>query len=136
MTLKPLAALLLAIPMVAFAGKAERDFLAKEMDPAVQASTAAVSKSCGCAVKFDIKADSYSNVDQLYTARNFVRTIGEKAPGYCSDAPSKAAVCKLKTIEVVKGTEVVFKFAGGKGTAVTDDSSSPSWDMVAAQVDK
>ena len=72
-------------------------------------------------------------MDQLRNAHNFVRAVGDGAARHCTDAPSKAAVCKMKTLDVSRGASVDFKFAGGKGTATTDVSSYPSWDMIAAQ---
>jgi hypothetical protein len=128
--------LLATVPLPAVAGKAERDFVSKEVEPAIQASGEKISKTCGCALKIDLKIDGFTDVDQLRNARNFVRAVGDGAAGHCTDAPSKAAVCKMKTLEVSRGTSVSFKFAGGKGTATTDVSSYPSWDMIAAQVDK
>jgi hypothetical protein len=133
---KMLPALLAIAPLLAFAGKAERDFVSQEVEPAIKASGEKVGKSCGCPLKFDVKLDSFTDVDQLRNARNFVRAVGDGAAGHCTDAPSKAAVCKMKTLEVSRGASVGFKFAAGKGTATTDISSYPSWDMIAAQVDK
>ena len=131
-----LAALLALAPLLAFAGKAERDFVSQEVEPAIKASGEKISKSCGCPMKLDVKLDGFTDVDQLRNARNFVRAVADGAAGHCTDAPSKAAVCKMKTLEVSHGASVGFKFAGGKGTATTDVSSYPSWDMIAAQVDK
>lgn len=141
MTFQLRASLLLALPLLAvlpstFAGKAERDFVSQEVEPARQATAAAIQKSCGCAIKFDVKTDGYADVDGLRTARNFVKAVGEHAPGYCTDAPSKAAVCKLKTVEVSKGNSAAFQFTAGKGVVTTDSSSYPSWDMITAQIDK
>lgn len=136
MKTKMLLALLAAVPLLAFAGKAERDFISKEVEPAIQASGAQISKSCGCAIKFDVKLESFADVDQLRNLRNFVRAAGDGAAGYCTDAASKAAVCKMKTMEVSRGASPAFKFAAGKGVVTTDVSSYPSWDMIAAQVDK
>jgi len=98
--------------------------------------TDTVKASCGCAIKFDAKIETFKDTDELGQIRNFARTVKEKAPAYCSDAPSKAAVCKLKTIEFSRGSSVNFQFSAGKGMATSDSSSYPSWDMVVREVDK
>ena len=136
MKTKLLLVLLTTAPLLAFAGKAERDFVTQEVEPAIKASGDQISKTCGCPMKLDVKLDSFTDVDQLRNARNFVRAVGDGAAGHCTDAPSKAAVCKMKTLEVSRSSSVTFKFAGGKGTATTDVSSYPSWSMIATQVDK
>ena len=136
MKTKLLLVLLTTAPLLAFAGKAERDFVTQEVEPAIKASGDKISKTCGCPMKLDVKLDSFTDVDQLRNARNFVRAVGDGAAGHCTDAPSKAAVCKMKTLEVSRGSSVNFTFAGGKGTATTDVSSYPSWSMIATQVDK
>lgn len=130
------APLLATLPLPASAGKAERDFTSQEVEPAIKASSEKISKTCGCAMKLDVKLDTFVDVDQLRNARNFVRSVADGAAGHCTDAPSKAAVCKMKTLEVTRGASPDFKFSGNKGTATTDVSSYPSWDMIAKQVDK
>ncbi len=129
------AFILLFTPLLAFAGKAERDFIASDVDPAVKTAAATLKKSCGCDVKFDIKIDSFKDKDELFKIKHFATMITENSAPYCSDAASKAAVCKLKTIEFSKGS-TDFKFAGGKGTATTDGTSTPSWDMITRVIDK
>ena len=134
--IKTLIAVLMLSPLSAFAGKAERDFVSTQVEPAVKEAAATLKKSCGCDVKFDVKVDTFKDTDELMTSRNFANAVKSAAPGYCNDAPSKAAICKVKTFEVSKGSSVTFKFAGGKGIVTTDSSSYPSWDMVTREVDK
>jgi hypothetical protein len=131
-----IATLGLTAASLAQAGKAERDFLAAEVAPVVQTAASTLQKSCGCAVKMDVKQDSFQTVDHLRQVRYAAGTIIDNAPRYCSDAPSKAAVCKLKTLEFARTGTTAFKFAAGKGSITLDESSYPSWDMLTAELDK
>ena len=123
-------------PVLAFAGKAERDFTTDEAQPAVQAAAATLKSSCGCDVTFDVKFDTFKDLNELWLIKRFADSIKEGAEPYCSDAGSKAAMCALKTIEFSKGSDVTFVFKDGKGTATADSSSYPSWDMITHAVDK
>ena len=134
--MKKLAMVLMLVPVLAFAGKAERDFLTNEVEPAVKEATATLKGSCGCDVKFNVKFDTFKDTDELRNIKNFANSIRDGAKSYCSDAGSKAAICKLKTIELSKSTEATFKFKDGKGTATADSSSTPSWDMMTDIIDK
>ena len=127
---------LAAASLAAHAGKAERDFFAAEVAPVVQTAATTLQKSCGCAVKMDVKQDSFQTVDHLRQVRHAASAIIDNAPRYCTDAPSKTAVCKLKTLEFARTGTTAFKFAAGKGTITLDESSYPSWDMLTAELDK
>lgn len=131
-----IACLALAAASLAHAGKAERDFYAAEVAPAVSTANGTLRQSCGCDVKMDVKQDSFQTVDHLRQVRYAAGTIIDNAPRYCSDAPSKAAVCKLKTLEFARTGTTGFRFAAGKGVITLDESSYPSWDMLAAELDK
>lgn len=131
-----IATLSLAAASLAHAGKPERDFLAAEVAPALKAAASTLKQSCGCDVKMDVKQDSFQTVDHLRQVRYAAGTIVDNAPRYCSDAPSKAAVCKLKALEFARTGTTAFKFAAGKGVITLDESSYPSWDMLAAELDK
>ena len=131
-----IATLSLAAASLAHAGKPERDFLAAEVAPALKAAASTLKQSCGCEVKMDVKQDSFQTVDHLRQVRYAAGTIVDNAPRYCNDAPSKAAVCKLKTLEFARTGTTTFKFAAGKGVITFDESSYPSWDMLTAQLDK
>ena len=130
------ATLSLAAASLAHAGKPERDFLAAEVAPALKAAASTLKQSCGCDVKMDVKQDSFQTVDHLRQVRYAAGTIVDNAPRYCSDAPSKAAVCQLKSLEFARTGTAAFKFAAGKGVITLDESSYPSWDMLAAELDK
>lgn len=126
----------LAAASLAHAGKPERDFYAAEVAPAVKTANTTLKQSCGCDVKMDVKQDSFQAIDHLRQVRYAAGTIIDNAPRYCNDAPSKAAVCKLKTLEFARTGTTAFKFAAGKGVITLDESSYPSWDMLAAELDK
>lgn len=130
------ATLSLAVASLAHAGKAERDFFAAEVAPALQTAASTLKQSCGCDVKMDVKQDSFQTVDHLRQVRYAAGTIIDGAPRYCSDAPSKATVCRLKTLEFARTGTTAFKFVAGKGAITLDESSYPSWDMLTAELDK
>ena len=131
-----ISAIALLLPLSAFAGKAERDFMSNEVEPAVKAATASFKTSCGCDVKFDIKADSFQSTDDMFKIKYFASTIKDNAASYCTDAATKKAICKMKSIEFSKATSTYLKFAAGKVTATTDGTSQPSWEMLTKEVDK
>lgn len=136
MKIRKMAMILALIPALAFAGKAERDFTTTEAQPAVQEAVATLKSACGCDVTFDVKYDTFQDLNQLWLVKRFANAIKDGAEPYCSDAASKAAMCNLKTIEFSKGSDVTFEFKDGKGTGTTDNSSYPSWDMITRAVDK
>lgn len=136
MKIRNLALVLMFTPLVAFAGKAERDFTANEVNPAIQEAVAAAKTSCGYAIKFDVKFDTFKDVNDLWMVKRFANSVKEGMQAYCTDAGSKTAIAKLKTIEFSKGSNVSFIFKDGKGTAITDNSSYPSWSMITEAVDK
>jgi hypothetical protein len=119
----------------AFAGKAEREYMANEVVPAVKAAETKFKAACGCALKIAV-ADSLKSTDDLAQARNIANSVTEGAPGYCTDDASKKAMCQLKTLDVVKGKDTAFAFKAGKGTCTTDGQSYVSWDMITRELDK
>ena len=131
-----IASLSLAVASLAHAGKAEREFYATEVAPAVKTAAGTLKQSCGCDVKMEVKQDSFQTVDHLRQVRYAAATIVDNAPKYCNNAPSKAAVCQLKSLEFARTGTTAFKFAAGKGVVTLDESSYPSWDMLAAELDK
>lgn len=84
----------------------------------------------------EVKQESFQTVDHLRQVRYAAGTIVDNAPRYCNDAPSKAAVCKLKTLEFARTGTTAFKFVAGKGAITLDEISYPSWDMLTAELDK
>lgn len=136
MIIRKLAVVLMFTPVLAFAGKPERDFVTNEAEPAMQEAVATIKSSCGCDVKFDAMYDTFKDINELWLIKRFANAITEGVAPYCSDEASKAAMCNLKTIEFSKGNDVTFEFKDGKGTATADSSSYPSWDMITRAVDK
>jgi hypothetical protein len=132
--LKVLAVLSL-LPMAAFAGKKEREFMNKEVTPAIAAAEAAYSKSCGCKLKVSI-ASTIASEDDMREAKRMANEVTEGAPKYCTDADSKKAICKMNALELAKGSSTGFSLAGSKGKAMTDGQSYVSWDMMTAEIDK
>ena len=103
------ATLSLAVASLAHAGKAERDFFVAEVAPALKTAASTLKQSCGCDVKMDVKQDSFQTVDHLRQVRYAAGTIVDNAPRYCNDAPSKAAVCQLKTLEFARTGTTAFR---------------------------
>lgn len=130
------AATVLAITSFAHAGKAERDFYAAEVQPAITSAAATLKKACGADVKFDVQVNGYQTVDQMRQIKNFLNSITSDAAAYCKDDASKKAISALKTVTVSRTSSAGFEFSGGKGTATTDESSFPHWGMMTSAIDK
>jgi hypothetical protein len=128
-----IAVLFSLVATLAFAGKAEREFIKEKLQPAVAAAEAAYKKSCGCSLKITYSADLKSE-DHLSLVRNMADSI-ESGVKYCTDAASKQAVCKMKTVELKLGKETGFSFAGSHGAAVTDGTAYPTFDMMTDKID-
>jgi hypothetical protein len=122
-------------PLLAFAGKEEREFSKNEMAPAVKKAEDTFKSACGCALKINV-SDTLKAVDDMRQAKYISENIVEGAPKYCNDADSKKAMCVMKTLDIVKGKDTGFAFKAGKGTATTDGNSYVSWDMITREIDK
>jgi hypothetical protein len=131
-----LAAAVFGLASLAHAGKAERDFYAAEVQPAVNAAATTLKQACGCDVKFDVKMSTYETVDQMRQIKHYVSSISSEAGRYCTDAASKKAICQLKSVDISRTSSADFKFSGGKGIATTDESSYPHWGMMTTAIDK
>lgn len=131
-----MASLLCAVSTVVQAGKVELDFYKEQVEPALITAATTLKQSCGCSVNMNVRKESFESVPQLRQIRHSAGMIIDNAPRYCNDASSKAAVCKLKTLEYARTGTTAFKFAAGKGVITLDESSYPSWDMLAAELDK
>jgi len=126
--------MMVSIPL-AFAGKAEREFHKNEMTPAVTKAQDAYKKACGCALKINVNA-SLKEIDDMRQAKYIAENITENVSGYCNDDASKKAMCAMKSLDITKGPDTKFSFAGGKGSAVTDGQSYVSFDMMTREIDK
>lgn len=133
--MKKLLVLSAMFPFLAFAGKAEREYMAKTVNPAVDAATTAFKTSCGCDLKISLAATVKSE-DDMYQAKHIAESITGGAATYCTDDASKKAMCQLKALEITKTKETKFSFTGGRGVASTDGQSYVSWDMMTQELDK
>jgi len=129
------ATMLISIPL-AFAGKAEREYQKNELAPSVTKAQDTYKKACGCALKINVNATTIKEIDDMRQARYITENVSDSVAGYCTDTESKKAMCAMKTLDITKGKETKFTFAGGKGTAVTDGQSYVSFDMMTREVDK
>lgn len=134
--LAPVIAALTVTSMPAHAGKQEREFFASNIEPAIKTASASYKQACGCELKFDIKIDTFKTRDDLDQIRNFATTVSDNVGAYCNDAPSKAAMCKMKTLEFTRTSETTFKLSANKGIATTEGQSTPSWEMLTREVDR
>ncbi|MBM4318147.1 MAG: hypothetical protein FJ116_11805 [Deltaproteobacteria bacterium] len=124
---------LLCLPLASFAGKAEREYFKNEVQPAVAKAETAFNKACGCALKISV---AESDEKHMYQYKHIAESVQNESAGYCTDDASKKAVCKMKSLEINKGTKTEFTFAGGKGKAITDGQSYVDLNMMTAELDK
>src|SRR5262249_49461083 len=113
-----------------FAGKEDRDFMTKEVQPAAKTAGDKWKASCGCALKITIDDKTLDKKDDMYAAKHFFEYITDGVGGYCNDAASKKALCQMKTLVVKKADDAGFTFKGGTGTASVYGNTSPSFEMV------
>jgi hypothetical protein len=134
--MKHLALVLFFVPLAAFAGKAERDFMKSEVTPAVTEAQAAFKTACGCDLKISIDEATIKSVDEMRLAKYIAQSVTTGAPEYCTDAPAKKAVCKMKSLKLAKAKETKFTFAGTAGTATTDGQAVANFAMMTDELDK
>ena len=127
---------LMLLSVSAFAGKEERDYATGTMNPAVAKAEATYKSSCGCPLKITIDDKTIKSKDDMSSARYIAESVTEGAPGYCTDAASKKAVCQMKTLVIGKAKEATFSFKGGTGTATTDGQGNTTWEMMTRELDK
>jgi len=125
-----------AMAMPAFAGKEEREFLKTEVMPAVKTAEANYKSSCGCALAITVDEASLKSTSDMRPIKSIAEHVSEGVTGYCTDAASKKAMCRMKTLVLAKAAEAAFTFKNGKGVATTDGQSTPSWEMLTAELDK
>lgn len=132
----PAFCLSLLIPMAAHAGKAERDAIAENVEPAMAAAKDALKKNCSADVKFVPNYDSFKTVDELNRIMLTSRTITEGTAKYCSDKATKAVIGKLKVIEFSKTDKAGVTYANGKAIFTTEGQTFFDWDALAREIDK
>jgi ethanolamine utilization protein EutA (predicted chaperonin) len=131
--MKKLVVLSILVTSMAFAGKAEREFIKDSLNPAISEAEAAFKKTCGCPLKITHKG--LETEDHLRLVRSVANSITEGV-SYCTDAESKKAVCQMKSLEVSKSNESAFTFSGGRGIATTDGQSFPPFRMMTEKLDQ
>jgi hypothetical protein len=126
----------LSISLAAYAGKQERDLMTKEVAPAVETAVNTLKSHCGCDVKISVDESNLKTMDELRQAERTAKSVSEGAEKYCTDAPSKKAICQLRTLVLTKGKSTAFTFKDGAGTATTDGHSYCSWGQMTRELDK
>lgn len=126
----------LTMSLTAFAGKMERDLVTKDVAPAIATTEAKLQSQCGCAVKISLDETNLKSMDELRGAKHIAEHITEGVEKYCTDAPSKKAICQLKTLTLTKAKPAGFTFNAGAGVASTDGQQSCSWEQITRVLDK
>ena len=134
--MKLIALALLFVPLAAFAGKEEREFMKSDVMPAVTAAQGAYKKGCGCDLKIAVDETTIKSKDDMYKIKYIAESVTEGAPKHCTDAESKKAICKMKSLKLAKASESKFTFAGSAGTATTDGQSQTTFEMMSSELDK
>ena len=133
--MRKLLLLVAMVPVLAFAGKEEREFIKEKVEPTLAAAEAAVKTGCGCAMKITM-SPTLTTKEDLSLALYVAESVKEGAPKYCSDTESKQAICKMSSLTIDKSKEAKFTFSGGKGVATTDGTAYTSFDMMSRELDK
>mgnify|MGYP005858019217 CR=1 FL=1 len=126
------------LPILAFAGKTEREFWKNTLTPAMDQAKKSYKEACGCALDINVDETAKKSEDIMRNVRNVCNEIENNAKGYCTDADSKKAICQMKKL-VIKhdpAGETKFAFGKGVGTVMLDKQSYVSWDMMTRELDK
>lgn len=126
----------LGMSVLAYGGKQERDLVTKEVAPAISTMQGKLKSQCGCDVKVTLDDSALKTMDELRGAKHMAEHITEGVEKYCSDAPSKKAICQMTTLTLTKGKPAGFTFKSGAGVATTDGQSSCSWEQITRELDK
>jgi hypothetical protein len=129
-------AVITSYSIVGLAGKTERAYLKEQVAPAIAEATKAFKSACGCPLKITLKEATFKTVDDMRPAKYTAESITKEVGGYCTDDASKKAVCKMKSLEIVKADKVAFTFKGGKGVASTDGQGYVLWETMTPELDK
>jgi hypothetical protein len=127
---------MMCISMTAFAGKAERDTMTKQVAPAVAAAEAKYKSSCGCALTITVDETTIKTKDDMLNVKHIAEHVTEGAGKYCTDDASKKAVCQMKTLTLAKSKPAKFTFKDGAGVATTDGQSICTFEMMTRELDK
>jgi hypothetical protein len=117
----------------AFAGKQERAFRT-EVETTIKAGESAVKTNCGCSFTAKIDWDSFKTEDHMRLVKYTFSDFDADSKTYCTDADSKKAVCKMKTISLSYGAKDDLTFANGTVKIVTGGGSY-KFDAIAKLLD-
>ena len=126
----------LGMSVLAYGGKQERDLVTKEVAPAISTAEAKFKSQCGCEVKITLDESALKTMDELRSAKHMAEHITEGVESYCTDAPSKKAICQMRTLTFTKGKPAGFTFKSGAGVATTDGQTSCGWEQITRELDK
>jgi hypothetical protein len=129
-------AVAMVIPLVAFAGKQERDVMTKQVMPAVKEAEAKYKSACGCSLAITVDEATVKSIDDLHGVRFIAQQVSEGVAKYCSDDASKKAMCQLKSLTLSKSKPAGFTFKDGKGVATTDGQMNCSFGQITHVLDK
>ncbi len=127
---------LILMSSAAFGGKDEREYMNHDLGPAAKAAETAFKASCGCPLKIAFNETTTKSTNDMYVAKHIVDKITGGAPGYCTDAESKKAVCQLKSLEIGKGAAAGFTFKAGKGVSLHDGQNFLDFERMTKELDK
>jgi hypothetical protein len=128
---------ILIFAAAALAGKLERAYIASDIDPAVKESESKFKAGCGCALKITINDNTKKELDDLQQVKYIVDGLQElAASAYCKDAETRKVMCRMKSLEVAKGTEAKFTFKDAKGVVTHDGTTYLGWKGIAQGLDK
>jgi len=119
----------------ALAGKRERDLMTQEAIPAARAAEANFKASCECDLSI-VLDPSLQTEDEISFARYIADEVSKGAPHYCTDAGSRKALCRMRTLKIATATQSTFSFDDGVGVATTNGHGHPSWDTITRVLDR
>ncbi|HEX3763815.1 MAG TPA: hypothetical protein VHW23_34200 [Kofleriaceae bacterium] len=131
-----IVAALLTVSLTAVAGKLERDTMTKTVQPAVASAEAKFKSSCGCSLTITVDETTMNTRDLLFQAAAVANDVGEGAEKYCTDGPSKKALCQMKKLEILKRKPCEFTFKDGVGQCTSDGNMRCAWQQITKVLDK
>lgn len=124
------------ISVSAYADKEARDEMARRTQPAIDKAQSAYKTACGCDLSIAVDQSTVTSEHDLGAVAFIADAIAEGAPKYCTDAPSKKAMCQLRQLTLGKSPKASFTFSGGKGVATVDTAAHCTWLMITRELDK
>lgn len=119
----------------AHADKEHRDRMTQDAIPAARAAEANWKASCECDLAIVID-DSIQTLDEIRYTRYTADEVSTGVAYYCTDAPTRKAMCQMKTLRIASATRASFTFDAGVGIATTNGQHHVMWDEITKAVDK